>query len=380
MDAVGRLASGIAHDFNNLLVSVLGGSEHVLEELPEDHPLREEVEEIRAAGDRGAKLVRQLLAFGRKGRNEPVRTTFNEGVEGLEKLLRRTIGEQIGLTFVPSPHPLPILIDVTHLEQIVMNLALNARDSMPDGGQLQVEVHELEVWGAPGDPPGLTTGRWACLVVQDTGAGMSPEVKARIFEPFFTTKAPGKGTGLGLATVFGIVREAQGIIEVESEVGRGSMFKVFLPAAPDGAAGLDSPCVTQAPARGRGEKVLLVEDDADTRRMVRQMLTWAGYAVVEAASPADALEQSLQAGADAVLTDMVMPGMAGHELAARLGQERPDLPMLFMSGYTDPDSHLPAGSTLLRKPFTRADLALALGRLLASGREEAVASPSARQE
>jgi PAS domain S-box-containing protein len=231
MDALGRLASGVAHDFNNLLVAILGGSDLVLEQLAADHPAAQEVVEIRAAGDRAAKLVRQLLTFSRTSAHQPVLTDLNTGALGLEKFLRRTIGAHVELEVVPAQRAWTLRIDPTNLEQVVMNLALNARDSMPGGGRIRIEAYNVEVTGRRDDPVGVAPGRWACLAVQDTGSGMSAEVRERIFEPFFTTKKVGEGTGLGLSTVFGIVEQASGTILVESEPGHGTMFRVYLPAA-----------------------------------------------------------------------------------------------------------------------------------------------------
>jgi PAS domain S-box-containing protein len=237
MDALGRLAGGVAHDFNNLLVGILSGADEVLEQLPAGHPLAREVAEIRAAGDRAAKLVRQLLTFSRTSAHQPVITDLNAGPLGLETFLRRTIGSHIALEVVPAEAPWTVRIDPTNLEQVVLNLALNARDSMPRGGRLRIETYNVDVAGLPGEPPGLAPGRWACLAVQDTGGGMSAEVRERIFEPFFTTKKVGEGTGLGLSTVFGIVERAGGITRVESEPGHGTMFRVYLPATEPPAAG-----------------------------------------------------------------------------------------------------------------------------------------------
>jgi PAS domain S-box-containing protein len=250
MDALGRLAGGVAHDFNNLLTGILGASDYVLEQLPRNHPLAGEVAEIRSTGERAASLVRQLLTFSRKNATCPVRTDLNAGALGLEKLLRRTLGAQVSLEVLPAPDPWPLLVDPTNLEQVVLNLALNGRDSMPGGGRLQIQVSNVETRGRSGEPAGLPPGRWACLTVQDTGGGMSTEVRERIFEPFFTTKATGLGTGLGLSTVFGIVEQARGRILVESEPGRGTMFSVYFPAAaPVGEAAESLPEAT-SPGRG----------------------------------------------------------------------------------------------------------------------------------
>jgi signal transduction histidine kinase len=231
MDALGRLAGGVAHDFNNLLVAILSGCEEIREQLPPEHPMQPVAAEISAAGQRAAALVRQLLTFSRKSDHRPVPTDLGGCVLGLAQLLRRVINSGITLEVSTAPGTWPVLIDPTNLEQVIMNLSINARDSMPAGGNLRLEAYPVELRGAAGEPSGLPPGRWTCLAVQDTGTGMSTEVRERIFEPFFTTKAAGEGTGLGLATVFGIVEQAGGQILVESEPGRGTLFRVYLPAA-----------------------------------------------------------------------------------------------------------------------------------------------------
>jgi signal transduction histidine kinase len=236
MDALGRLAGGVAHDFNNLLVGILSGSEELREQLPVDHPLQPVAAEISATGQRAAALVRQLLTFSRQSDHRPVPTDLGACVLDLARLLSRLLGSGITLEVATSPDTWPVLIDPTNLEQVVMNLSINARDSMPGGGNLRLEAYPVELRGAAGEPSGVPPGRWTCLAVQDTGTGMSTEVRERIFEPFFTTKAAGEGTGLGLATVFGIVEQARGLILVESEPGRGTLFRVYLPAAAAPAA------------------------------------------------------------------------------------------------------------------------------------------------
>jgi signal transduction histidine kinase len=236
MDALGRLAGGVAHDFNNLLVGILSGSEEIFEQLPADHPMRPVATEIAATGRRAAALVRQLLTFSRKSEHRPVPTDLGASLLGLAQLLRRVLGARVTLEVASTPGSWPVLIDPTNLEQVIMNLSINARDSMPDGGRLRLEAYSVELTGRSGEPAGVPHGRWACLAVQDTGAGMSPEVRERIFEPFFTTKRAGEGTGLGLATVFGIVEQARGLILVESEPGHGTLFRIYLPAAAAPAA------------------------------------------------------------------------------------------------------------------------------------------------
>jgi PAS domain S-box-containing protein len=352
MEAVGRLASGIAHDFNNLLVVILAGCDFLLQGQEPGSELRTEVEHIRAAGQRAANLVSQLLTFGRRGRANPVVCQLNAAVTRIEKLIRRTIGEDIEVQVDLAPDLWPVELDPTQLDQVLMNLAVNARDAMPGGGWLRIETRNLETRGEPGaagDPP---PGRWACLAVSDGGSGMSPEVRARVFEPFFTTKEGGKGTGLGLSMVFGIVQQAGGHIAVESEPGRGTTFRLWFPAAADGSRAEEAP-PSRAGEVARGETVLLVEDDAQVRRSVARMLEGIGFRVVQASDGPEALARAEEGKVDLVLTDVVMPGMLGTELAERLRARWPELPVAFQSGYTDAETHrLPPGARLLRKPFT----------------------------
>jgi signal transduction histidine kinase len=257
MELVGNLASGVAHDFNNLLVSVLGGCDLLLAEGCTESERRQEVEAIQAAGLRAAELVRQLLTFSRKGGGKPARCDLNARIRDIGGLVRRTIGGQIELDFALSPQPVVVTIDPSHLDQILMNLAVNAKDAMPAGGRLRFETRMLEVEQSEAGSLGLPSGRWAELTVVDTGTGMSPEVRARIFEPFFTTKEQGKGTGLGLSTVFGIVQEVGGQIAVESAAGAGSTFRLLFPPAAQSNPALRAvePEAVRAPAAGEKPKV-----------------------------------------------------------------------------------------------------------------------------
>ena len=366
MEAVGRLASGIAHDFNNLLVVILSGSEH-LRSLPSlDPDAREVLSEIGAAGERAARLVRQLLTFGRQGQQRPVRCTLNGVVASLEKLLRRTIGEHIDVVVSLGADPWPVLLDQTQIDQVLMNLAVNARDAMPSGGRLSIETSSLEQPSpSPGEPP---PGQWACLTVSDTGHGMSPEVQARIFDPFFTTKETGRGTGLGLSTVLGAVQQASGRITVDSRIGGGTTFRLYFPVT-------EAQPTTEASPAERGSSsaarltVLAVEDDASVRRSTLRMLESCGFEAREAASAAEGLALLQKGGVDLVLTDVVMPGMSGPELASRLKALGHDLPVVFASGYMDRQLHsVPEGAIVLMKPYSASSLTEAVTRAVARAR------------
>jgi PAS domain S-box-containing protein len=343
LEAVGRLAGGVAHDFNNLLTAISGYSEFLLEALSDAEPLRHDVEEIRRASDRAAALVRQLLAFSRRQLLRPRVVDLNEVISETETMLRRLIGEDVELVTELEPALSPIRADPVQLEQIVVNLAVNARDAMPDGGTLSIRTEAVD------------GGRGVGLTVSDTGIGMDADTIAHAFEPFFTTKEQGKGTGLGLSTVYGIVAQSGGTIEVRSEPGQGATFTVVLPAY----AGPLSPPVARperAPDSAASEQVLLVEDDAVVRDLTERVLGSSGYRVLSAASgdEACALADSLGDEIALLMTDLVMPGMSGRELARRLTERRPGLRVLFTSGYTDDDDVALAGarSGFIGKPFT----------------------------
>jgi PAS domain S-box-containing protein len=364
MEAVGRLASGIGHDFNNLLVVILSSSGALAESFPPGDPRRGEAQDVLDAGERAAALVRQLLAFARRNVASPVPCDATGVVRGIEKLLRRSIGEDVQVELALEPRRWPTRIDPGHLEQVLMNLAVNARDAMQGGGKLGIEVSYPVCERAPESCPGLAPGRYVLLRVTDTGCGMTPETQARIFEPFFTTKEHGKGTGLGLATVFGIVQEAGGRIAVASAPGEGSTFSVYLPACDDAFAGerqrIDRSCL-----QGRGRRVLLVEDEADVRRSIRRMLERNGYGVVEAPSGAEGYRALLEQGSvDVVLSDIVMPAGSGDALAAALRAEHRTTPVLLMSGYTDLQGRAGEFGPVLAKPFSEEALLARLGAVL----------------
>ena len=358
MEAIGRLAGGVAHDFNNLLTAITGHAELVLEDLRAGDPLREDLEEILKAGQRAAILTRQLLAFSRQQVLEPRVLDPNGLVADMDKMLRRLIGEDVELRTVLADRVGAIKGDGGQLEQVIMNLAVNARDAMPAGGKLTIETAnaELDEAYAHSHEP-VRPGPYVMLAMSDTGSGMSEEVKARLFEPFFTTKEAGKGTGLGLATVYGIVKQSGGYIWVYSEVGKGTTFKVYLPRVEEVPEARPARPRRVEPARGT-ETVLLVEDEDMVRTLARTALLRYGYQVLEAANGGEALlrcERGTEA-IDLVITDVVMPRMSGRELAARLRRLLPKMKLLYISGYTDHavvhHGEIEPGAAFLEKPFT----------------------------
>jgi signal transduction histidine kinase len=341
LDAIGGLAAGVAHDFNNVLAVIIGHADLLLYELAASDANRESVEEIRGAAARAADLTRQLLAFSRQQILQPQKTELSRVVAGMSKMLRRLIGEDVTLAIVAPPELGPVLVDPGQMEQVVLNLAVNARDAMPLGGALTIETADVEVDEArASEHAGVKPGLYVTLSVTDTGTGMDAATQARIFEPFFTTKEPGRGTGLGLATVFGIVQQSGGTISTMSVPGRGTTFRIYLPRVADGA-GLEP---ALAPARSRSqtslrghETLLLVEDDDAVRAMLRTVLRKYGYRVLEAASGPEALAlcETVSGAIDLVLTDVVMPQMSGRQFAQLFEDRRPGVSVLYMSGYTD---------------------------------------------
>ncbi len=359
MEAVGQLAGGIAHDFNNLLEVIMGYSDLLTEGLPVGDPLRRQAEEIYKAGKRAAGLTRQLLAFSRKQVLQPRVLDLNVIVTDLQKLLRRTIGEHIEFTAKLSPSLGRVKADPNQVEQILMNLAVNARDAMAHGGSLRVETANLRVDEKLAQQhTGLRPGEYVLLSVADTGSGMDLKVQARVFEPFFTTKEKGKGTGLGLATVYGIVKQSEGYIAVESAPGQGTAFHIYLPRVETPAA--PAPAPPEKPASTTGsETVLLVEDEDAVRRLARAFLENRGYTVLEARDGAHAIEICEDRGQiiHLMVTDVVMPKMGGRELAQRVAPIRPEMRVLFVSGYTGDSLVLPGSqAAFLEKPFGPADL------------------------
>ena len=365
MEAVGRLAGGIAHDFNNLLMVILGYSEFLLERLGAEPNLRGPAQEISSAAERASSLTRQLLAFSRKQMLAPRIVNLNDVATENLKMLTRMIGEDIDLVMVPSPNLWPVRADAGQIEQVIMNLAVNARDAMPSGGKLTIETSNVTLdeeyarFHAP-----LQPGDYVMVAISDTGAGMDTETQSHIFEPFFTTKGT-KGTGLGLSTVYGIVKQSGGYIWVFSEVNRGTTFKIYLPrVASSGeatAAHVPSPIEYRKVEPGT-ETILLVEDEANLRYLARQYLEKQGYKVIEAADGAVAVQIAVahEGVIHLLLTDVIMPGMNGRELAQRVSEIRPNVKVLYMSGYTENvighNGMLDAGIRLLQKPFNLRDL------------------------
>jgi PAS domain S-box-containing protein len=361
MEAIGRLAGGVAHDFNNLLTAIGGYSTLALLESAADDPRREYLEEIQRAGERGASLTKQLLAAGRKQVLSPRVLDLNVVVDDLTSLLRRVIGEDVELEWVRSPGPAVVLADAGQVEQIIMNLAVNARDAMPRGGLLTITSGSEHV--AANDPRNHTgaAGNYVLLRVADSGHGMDADTLARMFEPFFTTKDPGKGTGLGLSTVYGIVEQLSGFIAVRSEPDRGAVFDVYLPERERGSI-LTHPESVAPRARGGSETVLLVEDEPQVRDLVLSVLCARGYQVLSADDGGEALrlEENHPDRIHLLITDVVMPGMSGRELATHMTALRAELKVLFMSGYTDDavlrHGAIAPGSAFLQKPFALEDL------------------------
>ena len=357
MEAVGRLAGGIAHDFNNLLTAITGYSALLLDELDRESPLRVKVDEILSAGRRAAALTGQLLVFSRRQVLQPTLLDLNVVVSSMDGLLRRLLGEEVRLRKTLLPGLGAIRADEGQLEQVIMNLVVNARDAMPGGGDIALSTSQVEVPVAGENGHGaLPPGRWVLLAVTDSGTGMDAETCSHVFEPFFTTKGPGKGTGLGLAVVYGIVQQSGGRVFVDSEPGRGSTFRVYLPQV-DGKAMLRTTRQLPKVAAGGGETVLVAEDEDAVRGFTVAVLTDRGYRVLEARDGFEALEVASRYGnaIDLLLTDVVMPGMNGRDLARRLLQIRPSIRVVYTSGYTDGDAAFlglaETGSSFLPKPF-----------------------------
>ncbi len=361
MEAMGRLAGGVAHDFNNILTAILGLAELTMDALPKDSAARSDLDEIRKAGLRAANLTQQLLAFSRRQVTSPRIMDLDATVAGLAKMLRRIIGEHVELAIEPGAGGVTIKADPGQIEQLIMNLAVNARDAMPRGGVIKISVRVEEITDASRGPD-MPPGRYVTLSVADTGTGMTDEVKRHLFEPFFTTKEKGKGTGLGLSTCYGVVKQNAGAIDFVTAEGRGTTFRVSFPAAAARPAA-EAPAARANLPRG-GEGILVVEDEEPVRKLTSRILTRLGYSVQEAADGASGLEllEKDRVGAiRLILTDMVMPKMSGWDFARHAAASRPEVPVLFISGYTDDTFEgicvLDGKTDILAKPFTAEDLA-----------------------
>ncbi len=362
LEAIGRLSGGVAHDFNNLLGVIIGYAEALQENPSGDESYREAIEEILKAGHRAATLTQQLLAFSRKQVLEPKILDLNAVVADIEKMLRRLIGEDIELKITSCRDLGKVKADRGQIDQVIMNLAVNARDAMPRGGLLKIETANFELREEDRrNRQYVVPGHYVMLSVTDAGTGMDSEVQSHIFEPFFTTKEMGKGTGLGLATVYGVIKQSGGYIWVESEPGRGAAFKIYLPRV-EGSA-LERPESLAPRRKAHGPRTILIaEDEEALRKLTSSTLKQLGHTVLEAWDGAEAIKIAGQFDSkiDLLLTDVVMPGMTGSELALRLASTRPDTKVLYMTGYTDgaiaERGVLEAGRSILRKPFTHAQL------------------------
>ncbi len=369
MEAIGRLAGGVAHDFNNLLTVINGYCDLILSRLAEDDPTRGPLVAIHDAGDRAAKLTKQLLAFSRHSMAEPKAIDLNEFVVTSAELIRRLIGEDIILSVLTAPTPVKVMLDPGQLEQVLINLAVNARDAMPTGGRLTIETSILDLKvHSENKHGGLPEDTYALLQVSDTGCGMTPEVQEKIFEPFFTTKGIGKGTGLGLAVVHGIVEQSGGTIKVESKVGGGSSFQIVFPSLMESSR---ESAITQLPSSTRGSETLLVVEDEDAvRHLLQVALRQQGYTVLAASGGREALEmmKSASNGVDLLITDVIMPEISGSELAAMLRTQQPGLRVLYISGYADDvlDRHglLESLDQFIHKPFMPLALASKVREIL----------------
>ena len=373
MEAVGRLAGGVAHDFNNLLTVILGSAGFLLQDLNADVPEREDVHEIKKAAERAAALTRQLLAFSRQQVLVPHNIDLNTVIGAVEQMLRRLIGEDIAFRTVLAPGLGTVLADPGQVEQVVMNLAVNARDAMPRGGKLTIETANVDLDEAyTQDHSPVTAGRYVMLAVSDTGIGMDGHVRTHLFEPFFTTKEKGMGTGLGLATVYGIVKQSGGYIWVYSEPGRGTSFKIYLPRV-EVAADPDTPRSLPLVSLLGSETVLVVEDEEPVRKVIRRTLETHGYVVLTASDGQEALTLAREhdGSIHLLLTDVVMPNMSGRELADRVASVRREAKVLYLSGYTDDaivqHGVLEPGIAFLQKPFTSFALARKLREVLDAG-------------
>jgi signal transduction histidine kinase/CheY-like chemotaxis protein len=367
LESVGQLAGGVAHDFNNLLAVILNYASFVIDDLPEGDSRRDDVVEIQRAAERARDLTHQLLVFSRRELTRSEVVDVGRSLEAARNLLRPTIGEHIDLRMSAAPPLWRTKLGAGQLEQVLVNLAVNARDAMPGGGVLELTASNVVI-ARRGAPPGLAPGRYVRLIVRDDGSGMSAETAARAFEPFFSTKPTGKGTGLGLATVYGIATKAGGGVEIESSAGEGTVVSLHLPATDEPLAGAEPE--RRRPVAGAGRRVLVVEDEEAVRALTVRLLREHGYEVIEAADGLDGVERCVQLHGelDLVVTDVVMPVLSGVELVAKLHELHPHLPVLYVSGYAGdvlPGAARPEdGAQLLQKPFSREALLRAVDEAL----------------
>ena len=387
MEAIGRLAGGVAHDFNNLLAVIIGYSDLLLENLASSDLNRAKVEQIKQAANSAASLTHQLLTFSRQQVVQPVVLDINQTVGNIEKMLRRLIKENIEFTVVLDRNLDYVKADPGHIEQIVLNLVVNARDAMPNGGKLRIETSNVHLDTGPTQGAACVPGgRYVLLEVADTGTGMDQQTQARIFEPFFTTKAIGEGTGLGLATVYGIVKQSDGHIEVQSTLGQGSSFKVYLPVARQANRGIESGKDSAKPALSKAI-VLVVEDAPPLRDVICEGLSTSGCTVLCARDGQEALRiiNEQKSAVDILLTDVIMPGMNGAALAKEVRSLWPETKILYMTGYSGEfirADMLTPGVSLIRKPFTSAELGRKIGKMLgdkqAQNSPDSASSPKAK--
>ena len=367
LEAIGSLAGGVAHDFNNLLAVILGSSELLLADLHAYDPRRKYIEDITGASKRAAILTRQLLTFSRKHVFSPLVVDLNLIVMETGRMLPRVIGEHIEIAVVPSVERVPVLADPTQIQLILMNLATNARDAMPKGGKLTIKVADCEMKQGSGGPADVAPGHYVTLTVSDTGVGMSPEIQSRVFDPFFTTKDLGKGTGLGLSAVYGVVKESGGSILLNSKVGEGTTFRIYLPRAMEEIIGRDAASRVSDESLQGSETILLVEDQIELRGVIREFLQKSGYKVLDTGFPEEAIQiaQQFKGKFDLLLTDMVMPGISGRELAKQLRSSY-NMRILYMSGFAQrafEQDVLDAKEAFLAKPFLLRELATKIQEL-----------------
>jgi two-component system cell cycle sensor histidine kinase/response regulator CckA len=371
MESLGKLAGGVAHDFNNILAIIVNYTDFAIDEAAGNESLTTDLRHVRSAADRAINLTRQLLTFTRGDTIQPQDVDLNAGLAEVHAMLGRTIGEHINLIMVPSEAPIMVHADPGQLQQILLNLAINARDAMPDGGTLVLEANTATLDGGELDmQPPMPAGTYARLLVSDTGEGMTADVAAHIFEPFYTTKPRGKGTGLGLSTVYGIVAEAGGSINVYSEPGVGTTFRIYLPIATASGAAVPALLRQDAPPPGAGRTILVVEDEPALARVVTRILANGGYHVLTATGGRQALNLFRQHACDALLTDVIMPEMSGRRLAEIIHEADPALPVLYMSGYSNGllgSTHVLDGDiAFIEKPFTAHDLLHKIAEVLPS--------------